>query len=188
MSYKDLKSYQQAEEIFDLNMKFCEEFLGERKDARFREQSEQAARSGKQNIAEGAKQGVGLKGYIYLLGIARGSLEELLEDYKDFARVRGLEVWPRGDGRVEGVKKVDRGKRVKFLFPPQPSQPSQPSLTLIVNYLIDLITRTNYLLDRQKKSLEEKLVKEGDYNEKLRWKREEQKKKEIVSRFWRKFQ
>jgi len=54
---------------------------------RTRDQMVQAARSAMSNIVEGNKH-VSLKGYIYLVGIARGSLEELLKDYHAFARHR----------------------------------------------------------------------------------------------------
>lgn len=62
-------------------------------------------------------------------------------------------------------------KRVtgKYSFPSLPSKPSPPSSpsSYPLNYLIDLVIRTNYLLDRQKKSLEEKFIKEGGYTEAL---------------------
>lgn len=193
MSYGELLSYQQAEEIYELNMRFCAEFLSGKQFARQREQMEQAGRSGKQNIVEGAEQHTDLKGYAYLLGIARGSLAELLEDYKDLAKLRGIEVWRKGDERIEKVKKMEKAERVNFLFPSSPSYPSKPSSSsspspTLINYLVDLIIRTNYLLDRQKKSLEEKFVNEGGYSEKLARQRNEVKKKEIVNRFWRKYQ
>jgi four helix bundle suffix protein len=159
MSYRDLLTFQQSEEIYDLTVKFCAVFLNTRQYVRLREQMEQAARSGKQNIAEGASQKTSLQGYIKLVGVARGSLEELLEDYRDIVRQQGLELWGRGDRRVETVKKAEKGKRVDFLFPSSlPSSLSQPSLPLILNYLIDLIIRTNYLLDRQRKALEDKFI------------------------------
>lgn len=83
--YEDLLTYQQSEESYDLTVQFCQRFLPGRENLRQREQMIQAARSGKQNIVEGYSL-KSLKGYIKLLGVSRGSLEELLEDYKDFAR------------------------------------------------------------------------------------------------------
>jgi len=148
--YRDLLTFKQCEEIFDLTNSFCEKFLPGRENLRQREQMIQAARSAKQCIAEGASQGTSLKGYIKMLGVSRGSLEELLLDYGDFARLRKIPVWSRNDPR---------------LYNPNFSSPSDPSYPL--NYLIDLITRTNYLLDKQRRSLEEKFIKEGGYSEKL---------------------
>jgi predicted CopG family antitoxin len=84
-----------------------------------REQMESAARSGKQNIVEGAEQKIDSGGYTYLLGVARGSLAELLEDYRDFARNHNLEIWMRGDQRIEDfkkrVEKVKKAERVRYI-------------------------------------------------------------------------
>lgn len=160
--YKDLITFQQCEEIFDLTGEFCVKFLPGFELLRQRSQMTQAARSAKQCIAEGASQGTSLKGYIKMLGVSRGSLEELLLDYKDFARLRNIAIWNKSDPRLremgEKVKRVKKvtGRYYLLLTPSKPSDPSYP-----VNYLIDLITRTNYLLDKQKKSLEEKFIKEG---------------------------
>ena len=166
--YKNLLTFKQCTEILDLTFQFCQKFLPGREMLRQRDQMNQAARSSKQCIAEGAAQGTSLKGYIKMLGISRGSLEELLEDFKDFARRWGITIWSKDDPRLkEMAKKVKRVKREtgKFQLPSTPSKPSDPSYP--VNYMIDLITRTNYLLDRQKKSLEEKFIKEGGYTETL---------------------
>lgn len=83
--YENLLTYIQCEETYDLTIEFCQRFLPGRELLRQREQMEQAARSAKQCIAEGATQKTSLKGYIKMLGISRGSLEELLKDYQDFA-------------------------------------------------------------------------------------------------------
>ncbi len=166
MSYKDLLTYRQTEEIYDLTVIFCEKFFPGRDNLRIREQMVHAARSAKQCIAEGATQGTSLKGYIKLLGVSRGSLEELLEDYLDLSRQRKIIILFKGDKRVEMVKRVDLEGKIKTLFPSySPSFPSIPSLTL--SYFIDLIKRTNYLLDKQIRSLEAKFVNEGGYTENL---------------------
>lgn len=171
--YKKLITYMQSEEIYDLTVVFCNRYLSGGQNLRLYEQVVHAARSCKQNIAEGASQGTSLKGYIKLLGIARGSLEELLEDYKDFSRQKNIPLLGKGDEMVNKVKKVNRVEREKILFPFIPSSPSLPSLPsfLCLSYLLDLIIRTNYLLDRQIKSLEEKFVREGGYSENLLKKR-----------------
>ncbi len=176
--YKDFLTYQQSEEIYDLTVQFCQKFLPGRENLRQREQMIQAARSTKQCIAEGASQGTSLKGYIKMVGVSRGSLEELLNDYKDFARLRNIPIWDKSDPRLREMgKRVKKVKMVtgKYQLPPTPSRPSDPSYPL--NYFIDLIIRTNYLLDRQKKSLEEKFVREGGYTENLFKKRLSRRKK-----------
>lgn len=156
--YEYLLTYQNSLEIYDLTVQFCERFLPGREFLRTREQMTQAARSGKQCIPEGYLQ-KSLKGYIKLLGVTRGSFEELLEDYKDFARTRGIKILPKWD---KGAK---RDKWGKFLLPFNSFNPLDPFIP--VNHLANLIRRTNYLLDRQINSLEEKFVKEGGYTENL---------------------
>lgn len=181
-SYKNLRTYQQTVIISDLTAEFCEKFLeGDKGFKRFklREQMEGAARSAKQCIAEGASQGTSLKGYIKLLGVALGSLKELYEDFEDFARQRGIEIWERGPKRDAWVKKIlfeqleryerDKGykggKKYKAKLPLNPSDPLDPSWA--VNYLLNLINLTTYLLKKQIESLEEKFVEEGGYTENL---------------------
>lgn len=68
--------------------------------ARTHDQMVQAARSGMQNISEGNKQ-QGLKGYIKLSGIARGSLEELLKDYTAYARQYSIPIWSSDKAKRE---------------------------------------------------------------------------------------
>ncbi|MFH0864462.1 MAG: four helix bundle suffix domain-containing protein [Candidatus Gottesmanbacteria bacterium] len=156
--YEYLFTYQNSVEIYDLTIQFCEKFLPGRENLRTREQMVQAARSSKQCIAEGYLQ-KSLKGYIKLLGVTRGSFEELLKDYEDFVRTNSLEVLSKWD---KGVK---RDKWGKFLLPVNPINPLDPFIP--VNHLINLIRRTNYLLDRQIKSLEDKFIREGGYTENL---------------------
>ena len=90
VGYKYLKSYQLATVIYDLTIKFCNRYIS--KSSRTHDQIVQAARSGKQNIAEGYLE-KSLKMYIKWAGVSRGSLCELLEDYEDYARQNGIPVW-----------------------------------------------------------------------------------------------
>ncbi len=96
-----------------------------------------------------------------------GSLEELLEDYKDFARLRGLELWDRNDARFRemGSRRSKGSGTGKFLLPLTPSDPSNPCYP--ANYLVKLINQTCYLLYRQIEALEKKFVEEGGYTENL---------------------
>ena len=88
-NYRKLLSYQKAEVVFDITFRFCQRFLS--KGDRTIDQMIQAARSGKQNIAEGCKaSGTSKETEIKLTNVARASLEELLVDYQDFLRVRDL--------------------------------------------------------------------------------------------------
>src|SRR4030066_566571 len=90
--YRDLKSYQMAEIVYDATVVFCDRFINRK--SRTHDQMVQAARSGRQNIAEGSQaSGTSKKMELKLVGVARASLEELLGDYQDFLRQRGLAEW-----------------------------------------------------------------------------------------------
>jgi len=87
--YPKLKSYQMAEIVYDATVKFCARFIDRR--SRTVDQMVQAARSGKQNIAEGSMaSGTSKETELKLVSVARASLEELLLDYQDFLRQHGL--------------------------------------------------------------------------------------------------
>jgi len=85
--YRNLKSYQTTEIIYDATNVFCARFINPR--SRTFDQMVQAARSGKQNITEASQtSGTSKKSELRLTDVARASLQELLEDYKDFLRQR----------------------------------------------------------------------------------------------------
>ena len=96
--YRKLKSFQVAQLVYDVTVRFCERYIDRR--SRTNDQMVQAARSGVQNIAEGSKaSGTSKKTELKLTNVARASLEELRLDYEDFLRQRGLALWDRGDRR-----------------------------------------------------------------------------------------
>ena len=81
--YAGLKSFQTAEIIYDGTVVFCRRFVDRR--SRTKDQMVQAARSGRQNIAEGSQaSGTSSKIELKLVNVARASQEELLLDYQDF--------------------------------------------------------------------------------------------------------
>jgi four helix bundle suffix protein len=97
-NYRTLKAFQKAECIYDVTYYFANKFLT--KGDRTIDQMVQAARSGKQNLAEGNIDGVTSKEMeIKLTNVNRASLHELLLDYEDYLRVRGLEQWSFNDPR-----------------------------------------------------------------------------------------
>jgi four helix bundle suffix protein len=103
--YRKLKSFQVAQLVSDLTVRFCERYVDKR--SRTRDQMVQAARSGVQNIAEGSQaSGTSKKTEIKLTNVARASLEELRLDYEDFLRQRGLPIWNRDDPRRQNL--IDR--------------------------------------------------------------------------------
>src|SRR5436853_812917 len=100
--YRRLKSFQLAQLVYDITVRFCERFVDPR--SRTRDQMVQAARSGVQNIAEGSQaSGTSKKTELKLTGVARASLDELRLDYEDYLRHRGLTLWPADDPRRAGL-------------------------------------------------------------------------------------
>jgi four helix bundle suffix protein len=96
--YRKLKSFQVAQLVYDVTVRFCDRYISKR--SRTHDQMVQAARSGVQNIAEGSQAaGTSKKTELKLTNVARASLEELRLDYEDFLRQRGLLLWERKDRR-----------------------------------------------------------------------------------------
>jgi four helix bundle suffix protein len=94
--YRNLKSFQIAQLVYDVTARFCDRYIDRR--SRTHDQMVQAARSGVQNIAEGSQaSGTSKKMELKLTNVARASLEELRLDYEDFLRQRGLPLWDRED-------------------------------------------------------------------------------------------
>jgi four helix bundle suffix protein len=103
--YRKLKSFQVAQLVYDVTVRFCDRYIDRR--SRTHDQMVQAARSGVQNIAEGSQcSGTSRKFEMKLTSVARSSLEELRLDYEDFLRQRGLLLWHREDPRRQEL--VDR--------------------------------------------------------------------------------
>jgi len=94
--YRKLKSFQVAQLVYDVTVRFCERYI--ERYSRTRDQMVQAARSGVQNIAEGSQAAAtSKKTELKLTQVARASLEELTLDYEDFLRQRGLRLWPKDE-------------------------------------------------------------------------------------------
>src|SRR2546421_12737597 len=103
--YRQLKSFQQAELVYDATVKFCDRFIDKR--SRTHDQMVQAARSGNKNIAEGSQvSGTSKEGELKLVNVARASLEELLGDYQDYLRQRGHSVWDKNSKEALWVRKL----------------------------------------------------------------------------------
>jgi four helix bundle protein len=111
--YEDLLSFQKARIVYDGTVQFCERFL-DRRD-RTVGQMVQAARSGKQNILEGSQaSGTSKEAEIKLINVARASLEELLEDYRDFLRVRKLPLWEKESREARFVRPISKRARLRW--------------------------------------------------------------------------
>ena len=162
--YQKLKSYQMAEIVYDATVKFCERFVDKR--SRTVDQMVQAARSGKQNIVEGSMaSGTSKKIELKLIGIARASLEELLNDYKDFLRQRLLSLWEKDHAEAKEVRDLAYSKDRSYATYITYIEASTPDVA--ANTIICIIHQTNYLLDQQLRQLERQFLKEGGITERL---------------------
>ena len=162
--YRNLRSYQTAELVYDATVVFCDRFIDKR--SRTHDQMVQAARSGKQNIAEGSMaSGTSKKTELKLIGVARASLEELLLDYQDYLRQKGLPLWGKNHEQVQKIRALAHEKNKSYQTYKTYLEAS-PSETA-ANTMICLIHQTNYLLDQQLRALEKEFLKEGGFTERL---------------------
>src|SRR5207237_10673913 len=142
-NYRELLSYQKAEVVYDLTFRFCQRFLT--RGDRTIDQMVQAARSGKQNIAEGSKAaGASKEAEIKLTNFARASLEELLIDYHVFLRVRDLMLWEKDSKQARYVRRL--GSKPDVTFEAYREFCETRPAEIVANIAICLIHQTNYLL------------------------------------------
>ena len=180
--YRSAASFQTATIIYDATYWFCEKFL----DARSRtvDQMVQAARSGRQNIAEGSRAAAtSSQTELRLVNVARASLEELLLDYEDYLRHRRLPLWSPDGPEASAVRSVASGFRKD-----RSDHNDRPDLSDLsdqerwalyarwldhadpavrANAIICLIHQANFLLDRQIAALEGAFIEDGGYSEQL---------------------
>ena len=162
--YRELKSFQHSELVYDSTVKFCDRFIDRR--SRTHDQMVQAARSGRQNIAEGSQaSGTSRKFELKLVGVARASLEELLLDYEDFLRQRGLPLWGKDHQTAQIVRRLAYEQNRSYSTYRSYIESSPPELA--ANTIICLIHQTNYLLDQQLHQLEKAFLEEGGFTERL---------------------
>ncbi|GBD26736.1 hypothetical protein HRbin30_02077 [bacterium HR30] len=180
--YRTSASFQTATLIYDATYWFCEKFLDPR--SRLVDQMVQAARSGRQNIAEASRSAAASsQTELRLLNVARASLEELLLDFEDFLRHRHLPQWSRDSREARAVREVPLRFREN-----RADQSDQSDLTDLTdqqrwalyapwlehenpavraNAIICLIHQANYLLDQQIVAAEKQFIEAGGYSEQL---------------------
>ena len=171
--YRKLKSFELAQLCYDVTVRFCAKYVDRR--SRTHDQMVQAARSGKQNIAEGSDaSGTSKKTELKLTGVAWASLGELKLDYEDFLRDRGLREWEESDPRryefverrcanveciakwVEEIHARSKGNGERATY-----------AEVAANSALVLIGVARALLDRQKKAQAKAFVEEGGFTERL---------------------
>ena len=183
--YRRLKSFQLAQLIYDVTVRFCERYV--ERQSRTRDQMVQAARSGVQNIAEGSQaSGTSKKSELKLTNVARASLEELRLDYEDFLRQRGLRLLApdhptlvrfkkRRCATVEEVRlwvedehrRARTNTKSKTVSVREGPCQSLSASTLVANAALSLLNLCCYLLDRQLAAQAEAFEKEGGFTERL---------------------
>jgi four helix bundle suffix protein len=177
--YRKTASFQTATLIYDATVWFCERFLDSR--SRTVDQMVQAARSGRQNIAEGSRASASSsQTELRLVNVARASLEELLLDYEDYLRHRHLPQWPSDGPEASAVRAVPRTLRKDSSDQTDLTNLTDQDRWQLYNHWLDhddgavranavicLIHQANYLLDRQIAALEKAFVEGGGYSEQL---------------------
>ena len=167
--YRKLRSFQCAQLVYDATVVFCDRFIEKR--SRTHDQMVQAARSGVQNIAEGSMaSATSKKNELKLTGVARASLEELLLDYEDFLRQRGLRIWAKDSPEalaVRGKYRSDKSDPSDRSDMSDPYRIATASPEVAANTLICLINQASFLLRRQLQKLEQSFLNEGGFTERL---------------------
>ena len=162
--YRTLQSYQMAEIVYDATLSFCSRFIDSR--SRTHDQMVQAARSGKQNIAEGCMaSGTSKKTELKLVGIARASLEELLLDFQDFLRTKNLILWEKDHPKAKEVRALCYKENRSYTTYKTYIETTPPEIA--ANTIICIIHQANYLLDQQLRTLEKEFINEGGFTERL---------------------
>jgi four helix bundle suffix protein len=181
--YRKLRSFQCAQMVYDATVLFCNRFVDKR--SRTHDQMVQAARSGVQNIAEGSMaSATSKKTELKLTGVARASLEELLLDYEDFLRQRGLKLWNKDSPEAlavrrqyqsDGSDKSDRSDKSDSSDRSDPYSIATAGPEAAANTLICLINQASFLLGRQLQKLEQTFLSEGGFTERLYRERQKQR-------------
>jgi four helix bundle suffix protein len=172
--YRELRSFRVSTIVYDATVDFCARFMNQR--SRTVDQMVQAARSGRQNIAEGSRaSATSSQTELRLVNVARASLDELLLDYEDFLRQRGLRQWAKDDREAQAVRVVGRAENRSDLS--DRTDQSDRSVyarcldhadsSVVANTIICLVHQTNYLLDQQIRTLERDFIHKGGYSEQL---------------------
>lgn len=164
--FRTLRSFQTAQLAYDGTVIFCDRFIDKR--SRTHDQMVQAARSGVQNIAEGSlASGTSKETELKLTNVARASLGELLLDYEDFLRQRGLRQWDKEAPEAKVVRSLylsDKSEKLdlsdKYAF-------RTASAEVVANTLICLINQASSLLGKQLRHLEQEFLNHGGLRERM---------------------
>mgnify|MGYP000962953530 FL=1 len=161
--YNNLIAYKKSVVIYDITFFFTQHFL--QKGDRTIDQMLQAARSGKQNIAEGNRAAAtSTETEIKLTNVAKASLEELLIDYQDYLRTRNKLLW---DGSNPHYEKMRAYAASELIFDQYHSLLHKYNDEALANLCITLIHQTSFLLYRLLEKQEKNFLKEGGIKERM---------------------
>ena len=161
--YRHLRVYQVTEMIYDITFYFTQHYLT--KGDRTVDQIVQAARSGKQNIAEGNQAAAtSSETEIKLTNVAKASLEELLDDYEDYLRVRHLPQWNAGHPRYEKMRQYARSEQIRNEYARKIALMNDEE---IANLSITLIHQAIYMLHKLLITMQDRFVREGGIKERM---------------------
>ena len=161
--YHNLIAYKKSVVIYDITFFFTQHFL--QKGDRTIDQMLQAARSGKQNIAEGNRAAAtSTETEIKLTNVAKASLEELLIDYQDYLRTRDKLLWNASNPRYEKMRAYAASE---LIFDQYHSLLHKYNDEVLANLCITLIHQTSFLLYRLLEKQEKNFLKEGGIKERM---------------------
>ena len=161
--YNNLIAYKKSVIIYDITFFFAQHFL--QKGDRTIDQMLQAARSGKQNIAEGNRAAAtSTETEIKLTNVAKASLEELLIDYQDYLRTRDKLLWDVSNPRYEKMRAYAASE---LIFDQYHSLLHKYNDEALANLCITLIHQTSFLLYRLLEKQEKNFLKEGGIKERM---------------------
>ena len=162
--YQTLLSFQKAEIAYDITFRFAHKYLS--RSGRTVDQMIQATRSGKKNILKGSKAALTSKETeIKLTNVGRASLEELLDDYKDYLRARDLPLWAKDSKEAQYVRR--RGRKTPQTYELYREFVETRPPEVVANIAICLIHQANYLIDQQLRRLEKDFLEHGGLRERM---------------------
>ena len=163
-NWKELHFYQKSVALFQMTFVFCDRFLPKHGD-RTVDQMIQAARSGKQNIIEGAEDGkTSTEMELRLLNVARSSTQELREDYKDYLLTRKFALWDKEHPRYAKMRDFTRAHNMLEDYEPYFTRWTAEEMA---NIGYTLCCQIDVMMNGYLATLEERFRKEGGIKERM---------------------
>ena len=162
--WRDAYYYQKTEVLYQMTFVFCKRFLPAHGD-RTVDQMVQAARSGKQNIVEGTEDGeTSTEMYVKLMNVARSSLQELREDYRDYLLSRQLPIWDESHARYEDMQEFCKTHNKIEDYQPYFEKWSDEEMG---NVALTLCYQTDAMMHKVLLRMEQEFVEQGGIKERM---------------------